>query len=130
MGLLDGVTGALGDVAAAAEAAIEGTGSGKLAMAFAKFYPGGLPAFLDRLREAGEGPAVASWLGGGEKRPVAPTVMAAALPASVSARFADDLGVPEGRVATALAEFLPAAVAGESEDGALKPQPSFSTQAT
>jgi uncharacterized protein YidB (DUF937 family) len=36
--------------------------------------------------------------------------------------------VPEGRVAVVLSEFLPAAVAEQSENGQLKPQLHFSTQ--
>jgi uncharacterized protein YidB (DUF937 family) len=54
--------------------------------------------------------------------------IAACLPDAVTERLAYDLGVPAGRVATALSEFLPAAVAEQSENGKLKPQPNFSTQ--
>ncbi|MGH1575402.1 YidB family protein [Methylobacterium sp. P31] len=97
-------------------------------MAMAKFYPGGLAAFLDRLRGAGHGPAVESWLTAGERQAVPAGDIAACLPDAVTERLAYDLGIPEGRVATALSEFLPAAVAQESQDGRLKPQPNFSTQ--
>jgi uncharacterized protein YidB (DUF937 family) len=128
MGLLDGAKNLIGDMAAAVDRALEGTGSGKLAMAMAKFYPGGLAAFLDRLRETGHGAAVDSWLAPGERQAVAPSAIAACLPDAVTARLAYDLSVPEGRVATALSEFLPAAVAAQSENGRLKPQPNFSTQ--
>ena len=128
MGLLDGLKVAFGDVAARTDAAIERTGSAKLAMAFAKFYPGGLPAFLDRLRADGHAAAVESWLGAGENRPVPAEAIGAALPDAVIARFAYDLSLPEGRVPIALATFLPAAVAAESEDGRLKAQPNYSTQ--
>ena len=127
MGLLDGVKRALGDMAAAAEAAVQATGSGKIAMAFAKFYPGGLPAFLDRLRADGHGSAVESWLGAGENQSVPAAAIGAAMPEAVTARFAYDLGVPERRVPVALAEFLPATVAQQSEGGRLKPQMSFSS---
>lgn len=132
MGLLDGAKNLIGDVVAAADRALEETGSGKLALAMAKFYPGGLAAFLDRLREAEQGDAVESWLASGaqqgERRPVAAAAIAACLPDAVTERLAYDLGVPAGRVATALSEFLPAAVAEQSENGRLKPQPNFSTQ--
>ena len=80
MGLLDGVKRALANVATAAEAAVQATGSAKIAMAFAKFYPGGLPAFLDRLRADGHGAAVESWLGAGENRPVPAAAIGAAMP--------------------------------------------------
>ena len=128
MGLFDGVKTLIGDVAAAADRAVESTGSGKIAMAMAKFYPGGLTAFLDRLREAGHGDAVASWLAAGERRPIPVAAIAGLLPDAVTERLAYDLSIPAGRVPTALAEFLPAAVAGQSEDGRLKPQPNYSTQ--
>ncbi|CAM2823982.1 hypothetical protein JHFBIEKO_1764 [Methylobacterium mesophilicum] len=128
MSLLDGVKTLIGDVVAAADRAVVSTGSGKLALALAKFYPGGLVAFLDRLREAGHGGAVDSWIGSGENRPVPASAIAGCLPDAVTERLAYDLNLPAGRVATALAEFLPAAVAAQSEDGRLKPQPNFSTQ--
>lgn len=128
MGLFDGLKAAFTDAAARVDATIERTGSARLAMAFAKFYPGGLPAFLDRLRADGHGGAVDSWFGAGENRPVPVSAIGAAMPDAVLARFAYDLGLPEGRVPIALAAFLPAAVAGESDGGQLKPQPNFSTQ--
>lgn len=132
MGLLDGAKNLIGDVVAAADRALEETGSGKLALALAKFYPGGLVAFLDRLRETGHGGAVDSWLSDrtqpDARQAVPASAIASCLPKAVTARLAYDLGLPEGRVPTALAEFLPAAVAAESENGKLKPQPNFSTQ--
>lgn len=128
MGLLDGAKTLIGDVAAAADRALQETGSGKLALAMAKFYPGGLAAFLDRLREAGHGAAVESWLSAGDRQTVPAEAIAACLPHGVTERLAYDLSVPEARVSTVLAEFLPAAVADQSENGQLKPQPNFSTQ--
>ncbi|MEE7489701.1 YidB family protein [Methylobacterium oryzae CBMB20] len=128
MGLLDGAKSLIGDMVAAADRALEETGSGKLALSLAKFYPGGLAAFLDRLRETGHGDAVGSWLGSGERQTVPEAAIAACLPAGVTERLAYDLSVPQARVPTVLAEFLPAAVAGQSENGTLKPQPNFSTQ--
>lgn len=128
MSLRDGVKTLIGDVVAAADRAVVSAGSGKLALALAKFYPGGLVAFLDRLREAGHGGAVDSWIGSGENHPVPASAIAGCLPDAVTERLAYDLSLPAGRVPTALAEFLPAAVAAQSEDGRLKPQPNFSTQ--
>ncbi|AIQ90447.1 MULTISPECIES: YidB family protein [Methylobacterium] len=128
MGLLDGAKNLIGDVVAAADRAFEETGSGKLALALAKFYPGGLAAFLDRLRETGHGAAVDSWLSPGTRQPVPASALAACLPEAVTERLAYDLGVPDARVPTVLAEFLPAAVADQSENGSLRPQPNFSTQ--
>lgn len=128
MGLLDGAKNLIGDVVAAADRVLEETGSGKLALSMAKFHPGGLAAFLDSLRQAGHGAAVESWLSGGERQAVPAAALAACLPDGVTERLAYDLSVPEGRVPTVLAEFLPAAVADQSENGRLMPQPNFSTQ--
>ncbi|MFC6743100.1 YidB family protein [Methylobacterium tardum] len=84
MGLLDGAKNLIGDVAAAADRILEQTGSGKLALTMAKFYPGGLTAFLDRLRETGHGDAVASWLAAGAgpeaRQPVPAAAIASCLP--------------------------------------------------
>ena len=128
MGLLDTAKNLIGDVTAAADRALEATGSGKLAMALAKFYPGGLAGFLDRLRADGHGAAVDSWSSSGERQTVPAAAVAACLPEAVTERLAYDLGLPQDRVATALSEFLPAAVAEQSADGRLRPQPNFSTQ--
>ena len=124
MGLLDGIKHAV----AALERRIDETGGGGLPMAFAKIFPGGLPAFLDRLREAGHGTAVESWLGSGANAALPAEAYAALLSQDVRARFAADLGIPVARVPTALAEFLPGAVDRQSPDGNLAPQRQFSTQ--
>ncbi len=126
MGLLDGIRRAV----ARAERRIDAIGGGALPMAFAKIYPGGLPAFLDALRAAGHGAAVASWLGPDANLPLPADAYAPLLPPKVLARFSADLGIPEARVATALSEFLPGAVDRQSPDGALAPQMQFSTQVT
>ncbi|GJD36688.1 YidB family protein [Methylobacterium aerolatum] len=127
MGLLDGVKGVLGDLAAATESAIAEIGGQNIPMAFAKFYPGGLPAFLDRLRETGHGAEVDSWLAGTDPRPIPATAVTGALPGPVAEAIATDLSVSPERLPTALAEFLPAAVAGQCENGRLKEQPTFSS---
>ena len=128
MGLFDSAKSYIGDVVAATDRALEGAGSGKLAMALAKFYPGGLVAFLDALRGAGHGTAIDTWLSGGARQTVPAAAIGSCLPEAVTERLAYDLSVPPGRVATVLSEFLPAAVAAQSENGQLKPQPNFSTQ--
>ena len=127
MGLLDGVKAVIGDLAVAMETSIARIGGQKIPMAFAKFYPGGLPAFLDRLKETGHGGEVESWLAGTDLRPIPASAVTAALPAPVAEAIATDLSVSRERLPTALAEFLPEAVAGQCEDGRLKPQPTFSS---
>lgn len=127
MGLLDGVKSVLGDLAAATERSIAEVGGRDIPLAFAKFHPGGLAGFLDRLRGAGYGAEVDSWLGGADLHPLAAPAFAAALPEPVAEAIARDLSLPLERLPTALAEFLPAAVAGISENGKLTPQPVFSS---
>ena len=124
MGLFDVFRTAL----ARAEARIDAMGGDGLPMAFAKIYPGGLPAFLDALRGAGHGTAVASWLGTSANAALPADTYAALLSPEALSRFAADLGIPEARVPTALAEFLPGAVDRQSRDGTLSPQRQFSTQ--
>jgi uncharacterized protein YidB (DUF937 family) len=117
----------LGDLAAATEKSIAEVGGRDIPLAFAKFHPGGLAGFLDRLRGAGHGADVDSWLGGADLRPVPAPALAAALPQPVAEAIARDLSLPPERLPTALAEFLPAAVAGLSKNGRLTPQPVFSS---
>lgn len=127
MGLKD----VLGDLAAATERTIAEVGGRDIPLAFAKFYPSGLAGFLDRLRQDGHGAEVDSWLQGAAPRALSATAIAGGLPEPVAECIARDLSLPQDRLATALAEFLPATVAGLSEDGRLKPQPVFSsTQVT
>jgi len=127
MGVLDGVKAVLGDLAAATEKTIAEIGGRDIPLAFAKFHPGGLAGFLDALKGAGHGSEVESWLDGTDPRPVPASAIASSLPDPVAEAMAHDLGLSRERLPTALAEFLPAAVAGLSEHGTLKPQPVFSS---
>jgi len=123
MGLKD----VLGDLAAATERTIAEVGGRDIPMAFAKFHPGGLAGFLDRLKQEGHGAEVDSWLQASDPRPIPAPALAACLPEPVAESIARDLSLPRERLATALAEFLPAAVAARSKDGRLTPQPVFSS---
>jgi uncharacterized protein YidB (DUF937 family) len=127
MGFLDGVKNVIGDLAAATERTIAEVGGRDIPLAFAKFHPGGLAGFLDRLRQDGHGAQVDSWLNGADPRPLPAAAIAQALPEPVADRLATDLALSRERLPIALSEFLPAAVAGLSEDGKLKPQPVFSS---
>lgn len=127
--MLGSVTTVLGGLGARLEQALDAKGADGLALAAAKFFPGGLPALLDALRADGHGGAVSSWLGRGANEPVPAEAFARLLPPAIAQAFARDLGLRPERVPVALAQFLPAAVAREGADGALRPQPQFSTQA-
>lgn len=127
MGLLDGVKDVLGDIAAATERTIAEIGGQNIPLAFAKFYPGGLQGFLDRLRQDGHGTEVDSWLSGTDPRAIPASALMQAIPDPVADRLATDLSVSRERLPVALAEFLPAAVTGKSENGRLTPQPIFAS---
>ena len=127
MGFLDGVKNVIGDLAAATERTIAEVGGRDIPLAFAKFHPGGLAGFLDRLRQDGHGAQVDSWLNGADPRPLPAAAIAQALPEPVADSLATDLALSRERLPIALSEFLPAAVAGLSENGKLKPQPVFSS---
>ncbi|WP_245930618.1 YidB family protein [Methylobacterium radiodurans] len=129
MGVLGSVTTIFGGLGARLERALDAKGADGLALAAAKFFPGGLPALLDALRAEGHGAAVESWLGRGPNAAVPAEAFARVLPPAVAAAFAHDLGLRPERVPVTLAQFLPAAVDVESPDGTLRPQPQFSTQA-
>ena len=123
--MTDGATTVLGRIASGIDQILSRQGADGIALAIAKFVPGGLPALLDRLREAGHGAAVDSWLGSGRNEPVPAEALAQVMPARSAEALARDLRVPPGRLPVALAEFLPAAVDRESPDGQLRAQPGF-----
>jgi uncharacterized protein YidB (DUF937 family) len=123
------VTTMAGRIAAGLDRMLDSQGADGIALAVAKFLPGGLPALLDALREAGHGEAVASWLGAGPNAPVPAEALARVLPPESERAIAQDLGVRPERLPVALAQFLPVAVDRESPDGALRAQPRFDARA-
>lgn len=127
--MLGSVTTIFGGLGARLEQALDEKGADGLALAAAKFFPGGLPALMDGLRAGGHGRAVDSWIGRGANDAVPAEAFARLLSPAVAEAFARDLGLRPERVPVALAQFLPAAVDRESPDGELRPQPQFSTQA-
>ncbi len=127
--MLGSVTTIFGGLGARLEQALDAKGADGLALAAAKFFPGGLAALLDALRADGHGAIVDSWIGRGANAAVPAEALARILPPAVTEAFARDLGLRPERVPVALAGFLPAAVDRESPDGELRPQPQFSTQA-
>jgi uncharacterized protein YidB (DUF937 family) len=120
--------GMIARVTAGLERQLDDVGADGLAMAAAKFVPGGLPALLDRLRGDGHGAAVDSWIGTGENHLIPAEAYDRVLTPGVRDAFARDLGLRPERVAQSLAAFLPAAVDRESPGGQLREQRQFSTQ--
>ena len=79
--------------------------SGLLAMI--NDMPGGLGAFIDRLRKSGLGDFVSSWLGGGEPRPISSTSLEAAVGRDSIDKLASRAGLSYSTAASALAFMIP-----------------------
>lgn len=69
--------------------------------------PGGLGAFIDRLRKSGLGDFVSSWLGSGEPRPISSTSLEAAVGRDSIDKIASKAGLSYSTAASALAFMLP-----------------------
>lgn len=69
--------------------------------------PGGLGAFLDRLRKGGLGDFVSSWLGGSSPRPIPSNTLEAAIGHGPIDKIASKTGLSFSTVSSALAFMLP-----------------------
>jgi outer membrane protein OmpA-like peptidoglycan-associated protein/uncharacterized protein YidB (DUF937 family) len=69
--------------------------------------PGGLGAFLDRLRKGGLSDFVSSWLGGSGPRPISSNTLEAAIGRDQIDKIASKAGLPFSTVSSALAFMLP-----------------------
>jgi outer membrane protein OmpA-like peptidoglycan-associated protein/uncharacterized protein YidB (DUF937 family) len=79
--------------------------SGLLAMI--NEMPGGLGAFIDRLRKSGLGDFVSSWLGSGAPRPISSTSLEAAIGRDSIEKLASRAGLSYSTAASALAFMVP-----------------------
>ncbi len=79
--------------------------SGLLAMI--NEMPGGLGAFVDRLRKSGLGDFVSSWLGSGEPRAISSTSLEAAIGRDSIDKLASKAGLSYSTAASALAFMVP-----------------------
>ena len=69
--------------------------------------PGGLGAFLDRLRKTGLGDFVSSWVGGSSPRPISNATLEAAIGRDQIDKIASKAGLPFSTASSALAFMLP-----------------------
>lgn len=83
---------------------------------------GGLAGLLAQFENAGLGPQVASWVGGGENLPIAAEQILAALPPEQLDQWAAKVGVSHEQLATVLAEVLPHAIDHATPNGELPAQ--------
>src|SRR5579862_9821321 len=69
--------------------------------------PGGLGAFIERLRKSGLGDFVSSWMGNGQPRPISSSTLEAALGHDSIDKIASKAGLSFSTAASALALMLP-----------------------
>lgn len=85
---------------------------------------GGYQGVLDKLRQAGLGDQVNSWLStSGHNLPVSASQIEAALDNQQLQQLAKSFGVPLDQIANVLAQHLPNAVDQASPNGTIQPQP-------
>jgi uncharacterized protein YidB (DUF937 family) len=82
---------------------------------------GGLSALADRLRQAGFGDQVQSWVGPGPRLPVSAQQLHEILGHDAARRLAVRLGIPTDQLAIVLAAALPELVNRASAEGWLLP---------
>jgi uncharacterized protein YidB (DUF937 family) len=68
---------------------------------------GGVGGLLDKLKDAGHGDKVDSWVGGGVKKPIAPGELGAALGPNTVSSAAQQANVSEQQLLSMLAQNLP-----------------------
>ena len=79
----------------------------------------GLQALVDRLRGAGLGDRVESWIGSGENRPVQPQELDRAFPAQEADRMAHEAGMERPGLLALLSQVLPKLVDAMTPEGHL-----------
>lgn len=105
MGTLDAVLAEAGNQFGISSSKTTSLVSGLLTMI--NEMPGGLGAFIDRLRKSGLGDFVSSWLGSGEPRPISSTSLEAAVGRDSIDKIASKAGLSYSTAASALAFMLP-----------------------
>lgn len=115
MGLFDKLSGALGQVTAAAA-------PGLISAVLAKTNLGDLQGIVNLLQQGGLDKQVQSWLGNGSNLPVTAEQLKAALGNEQVRQIAEHFGVPVDQALKLLAEHLPAAVDQASPNGTLQSQ--------
>lgn len=115
MGLFDKLSGAIGQVTAAAAPAL-------ISAALAKTNLGNLQGVVNQLQQGGLGDQVKSWLGNGANMQVTPEQLKAALGNDQVRQIAEHFGVPMDQALKLLAEHLPATVDQASPNGTLQSQ--------
>lgn len=95
-------------------------GGGTIDSGLMKGMPG-LDAVLDRLRGAGLGDTVQSWLGHGANQPLDPAHLETAIGPDAMSTLSRETNMPRDQLASQLSHFLPQAVDKLSPNGVLPP---------
>ena len=93
---------------------------GLLSKALAQTSLGSLQGLLDKLRQSGLGPQVASWLGSGPNQPITPEQLEKALGDGVVEKISSTLNMPPDQIFGFLAKHLPSVIDALSPHGELK----------
>lgn len=83
---------------------------------------GGLSGLVEKFQKSGLGDVAASWVGGGENKPVSPDQVVAALGQDQVNDLAKQAGIPEEKGAEVLSQVLPSVVNEVTPDGEV-PEP-------
>ncbi|WP_186251550.1 YidB family protein [Burkholderia gladioli] len=113
MGLLDMVTGALGDQNG-------GGNQGALlaaALEFVNNQPGGLNGLIEKFRQGGVGDVIGSWVGTGANQPISPDTLQNVLGSDTVTSLANKAGVDPSTASNLLAQVLPHLVNHATPDG-------------
>jgi uncharacterized protein YidB (DUF937 family) len=94
---------------------------GLISKALAQTNLGSLQGLLDKLRQSGLGPQVASWLGSGPNQPITAEQLENALGDGVVENVSSALNMPPDQIFGFLAKHLPAVIDALSPHGELKP---------
>jgi uncharacterized protein YidB (DUF937 family) len=116
MGLFD-------QLASAAEQALGKAATDALAPMVTKYLgeaEGGLTGLTDKLKDAGLGDQVSSWLGMGQNLPISEDQIKAALGNEQVQAIANSLGLDLNQVAGALSQFLPKIIDKASPNGVIE----------
>jgi len=113
MGLLDSVSGMLGETGEAASGGgLESTVSGLLGKG-----AGELPGLLDKFKAGGMGDVAQSWVGKGANLPINADQVRAVLGSDAVASVAGKLGISQEAAAAKIAEILPSVIDKLTPDG-------------
>ena len=83
---------------------------------------GSIGGLLERLKQSGLGPQVASWLGNGQNLPISIDQLKTALGDEHVRQLATQLGLPVDQLLDQLSQYLPGAVDQMSPKGTLEEQ--------